>query len=284
MKSRLGFDDLHAERILNYSAELQEVDVLDSFSGLRFLSKRPQNLLVGPQDGSSLIELWLLGHGSLRCVWLFYKCSFPLTCRKGNYFEIGIKGKRSGNTMECPQSSVDMMYHSVQVFDQWQKGSLFQRVLVGTGHGLEALGTQSGEGSQPCTVVGALQAALLLLNDSVAVDGPQGSHTPTRILLHLQKLQRVLWELPPWLALTRLLQLDGALGSVVAQHLHLVRGKLAPGLFVPNSNHGNMGATGTQARSRRSGLEWLQSQEVAVCTLLLPTVEGGSEMSDGAAA
>ena len=74
-------------------------------------------------------------------------------------------------------------------------------------------------------------------------------------LLHLQKLQHVLWELPPWPALTRLLQLDGVLGSVVAQHLHLVRGKLAPGLFVPNSNHRNMGATGTQARSRLSGLE-----------------------------
>ena len=80
LKSRFGFDDLHAERILNYSAELQEVHVLDSFSGLGFLSKRPQNLLVGPQDGSSLIELWLLGHGGRHCVWLFYKCCFPLTC------------------------------------------------------------------------------------------------------------------------------------------------------------------------------------------------------------
>lgn len=70
---------------------------------------------------------------------------------------------------------------SVQVFDQWQEGSLFQTILAGTGHGLEALGTQSGEGSQAWTVAGALQATLLLLNDSVAVDGPQGSHTPSRM-------------------------------------------------------------------------------------------------------
>lgn len=61
-------------------------------------------------------------------------------------------------------------------------------------------------------------------------------------LLPLQKLQHFLWELPPWPALTRLLQLDGALRSVAAQNLHLVRGKPAPGLFVPNSNHGEHGS------------------------------------------
>lgn len=78
-------------------------------------------------------------------------------------------------------------------------------------------------------------------------------------LLLLQKLQRVLWELPLWPALTRLLQLDGALRSVVAQNLHLVRGKLAPGLFVPNSNHGEHGSgwkAGSKPPVRFGGEVW----------------------------
>lgn len=73
------------------------------------------------------------------------------------------------------------LFLDMQVFDQQWKGSLFQQVLAGIGRGLEALKTQSGEGSQPWKVARALQAALLLLNDSMAADGPEGSHTPTRM-------------------------------------------------------------------------------------------------------
>ena len=43
-------------------------------------------------------------------------------------------------------------------------------------------------------------------------------------LLYIQRLQHVLQKLPPGPALTRLLQLDGALRNAVAQDLHLVRG------------------------------------------------------------
>ena len=73
------------------------------------------------------------------------------------------------------------LFLDMQVFDQWWKGSLFQQVLAGIGHGLEALRTQSGEGSQPWRVARALQAALLLLNDTMAADGPEGSYTPARM-------------------------------------------------------------------------------------------------------
>ena len=73
------------------------------------------------------------------------------------------------------------LFLDMQVFDQQWKGSLFQQVLAGIGRGLETLRTQSGEGSQPWKVVRALQAALLLLNGSMAADGPEGSHTPIRM-------------------------------------------------------------------------------------------------------
>ena len=36
LKSRFGFDDLHAERVLNYSADLQEVRMLSCSHTLGF--------------------------------------------------------------------------------------------------------------------------------------------------------------------------------------------------------------------------------------------------------
>ena len=43
-------------------------------------------------------------------------------------------------------------------------------------------------------------------------------------LLSMQRLQSVLQKLPPGLAPTRLLELDGALRNAVAQDLRLIRG------------------------------------------------------------
>lgn len=46
-------------------------------------------------------------------------------------------------------------------------------------------------------------------------------------LLHLQKLENVLQDLPPWPALKRLLPVLGALRNAIAQNLRFVQGKLA---------------------------------------------------------
>ncbi|XP_061022272.1 ATP-binding cassette sub-family A member 13 [Dama dama] len=188
LKSRFGFDDLHAERVLNYSADLQQIPTDSSL----------EQMLCLALSGSSEDE----DNGEGR----------PADC-----------DPRWSAAKDYLVHAVSRMHLCRQVFDQWWKGSLFQQVLAGIGRGLEALRTQSGEGSQPWKVARALQAALLLLNDSVAADGPEGSHTPARILLYMQRLQSVLQKLPPGPAPTRLLELDGALRNAVAQDLHLVR-------------------------------------------------------------
>ncbi|XP_070224967.1 ATP-binding cassette sub-family A member 13 [Bos mutus] len=188
LKSQFGFDDLHAERVLNYSADLDEIPTDGSL----------EQMLCSALSGSSEDEDDREGRPA--------DCDPQWSAAKDNLVQ-----------------AVSRLHLYRQVFDQQWKGSLFQQVLAGIGRGLEALRTQSGEGSQPWKVVRALQAALLLLNDSVAADGPEGSHTPTRILLYMQRLQRVLRKLPPGPALTRLLQLDGALRNAGAQDLHLVR-------------------------------------------------------------
>ncbi|XDB49958.1 hypothetical protein AB1E18_003527 [Capra hircus] len=188
LKSRFGFDDLHAERVLNYSADLQEIPTDSSL----------EQMLCSALSGSSEEEDDGEGH--------------PADC-----------DPQWSAAKDYLVQAVSRLHLYRQVFDQQWKGSLFQQVLAGIGHGLEALKTQSGEGSQPWKVARALQAALLLLNDSMAADGSEGSHTPTRILLYMQRLQRGLRKLPPGPALTSLLQLEGALRNAVAQDLHLVQ-------------------------------------------------------------
>ncbi|KAI4584687.1 hypothetical protein MJG53_006221, partial [Ovis ammon polii x Ovis aries] len=187
LKSRFGFDDLHAERVLNYSADLQEIPTDSSL----------EQILCSALSGSSEEDD---GEGR------------PADC-----------DPRWSAAKDYLVQAVSRLHLYRQVFDQQWKGSLFQQVLAGIGRGLEALKTQSGEGSQPWKVARALQAALLLLNDSMAADGPEGSHTPTRILLYMQRLQHGLRKLPPGPALTSLLQLEGALRNAVAQDLHLFR-------------------------------------------------------------
>nr|XP_020755556.1 LOW QUALITY PROTEIN: ATP-binding cassette sub-family A member 13 [Odocoileus virginianus texanus] len=188
LKSRFGFDDLHAERVLNYSADLQEIPTDSSL----------EQMLCSALSGSSEDE----DDGEGR----------PGDC-----------DPRWSAAKDYLVHAVSRLHLCRQVFDRWWKGSLFQQVLAGIGRGLEALRTQPGEGSQPCKVARALQAALLLLSGSVAADGPEGSHTPARILLYMQTLRSVLQKLPPGPALTPLLELDGALRNAVAQDLHLVR-------------------------------------------------------------
>uniref|UniRef100_A0A4W2EV16 ABC transporter domain-containing protein n=1 Tax=Bos indicus x Bos taurus TaxID=30522 RepID=A0A4W2EV16_BOBOX len=198
LKSQFGFDDLHAERVLNYSADLDEIPTDGSL----------EQMLCSALSGSSEDE----DDGEGR----------PADC-----------DPQWSAAKDYLVQAVSRLHLYRQVFDQQWKGSLFQQVLAGIGRGLEALRTQSGEGSQPWKVVRALQAAFLLLNDSMAADGPEGSHTPTRILLYMQRLQRVLRKLPPGPALMRLLQLDGALRNAGAQDLHLVQAML----YLPFQSH-----------------------------------------------
>ncbi|XP_045421289.1 ATP-binding cassette sub-family A member 13-like isoform X2 [Lemur catta] len=188
LKSQFGFDDLHTERILNYSAGLKEF----------------------PTDSS-------LG----RMV-----CSVLSSTLEDDAEREGHRGDCHPNWSEAK----NYLVHAVswpqvykQVFNQWQQGSLFQKILTGMVHSLEALRGRLEEEGKPWKVVEALHTGLLLLNDSLAADGPRDNLTSPKILWHLQKLQSVLQNLPPWPALKRLLQLDGALRNSIAQNLHFVQ-------------------------------------------------------------
>lgn len=69
----------------------------------------------------------------------------------------------------------------MQVFAQWQKGGLLQKVLAGAAHSLEVLRSQAEEASEPWRVAEALLSVVLLLNESVPADGPKGSHASPQL-------------------------------------------------------------------------------------------------------
>ncbi|XP_077916041.1 ATP-binding cassette sub-family A member 13 [Halichoerus grypus] len=189
LKSRFGFDDLHAEQILNYSAQLQEIPTEEA------LERMVCSVLSGTSEDEA---------------------------------------DQEGHTGDCHprwSKAKDYLVHAVnwlqvykQVFERWWKGSMLQQVLAGAARGLEALGNAFVEEREPRQVVEALYAVLRILSESLAADGPTDSHPSPKTLLHLQKLENVLWDLPPrWPALKRLLPLLGALRNAIAQNLRFVQ-------------------------------------------------------------
>ena len=59
---------------------------------------------------------------------------------------------------------------------RWQKDRVLQQVLTGAARSLEALGGPFADGQEPQQVVKVLQAVFHVLSDSLAADGPTGSH------------------------------------------------------------------------------------------------------------
>ncbi|KAM9650814.1 LOW QUALITY PROTEIN: ATP-binding cassette sub-family A member 13 [Trichechus inunguis] len=188
LKSQFGFDELHSERILNYSAKLKEIPTD------RSLERMVCSVLSSTSEDETVGE----GH--------------PGDC-----------DPKWSEAKDYLVHAVNWLQVYKQVLDQWQRGNLLKKIFAGTGQSLETLRDQFEVESQPWKVAEALHSLLLLLNDSLAADGPIDNYKSSKIFLHLLKLQRALRVLPPWPALQRLLQLDSALRKAIAQNLHFVQ-------------------------------------------------------------
>ncbi|XP_034365421.1 ATP-binding cassette sub-family A member 13 isoform X1 [Arvicanthis niloticus] len=188
LKSQFGFNDLQMQHILNYSAELEEIPTHS------FLERMVCSILSNTSEDEA---------------------------------------ESRGYQADChPKWSAVKNYiiHAVswlklygQVFDQWQQGGFLQNLLAGASHSLAALRDQFKQHSESRKVVEALHTALLILNDSLAGDGPRDNHLFPQIFQKLNKLQHALSELSPWPALKRLPLLDAVLRNTIAQDLLFVQ-------------------------------------------------------------
>ncbi|XP_048195509.1 ATP-binding cassette sub-family A member 13 isoform X2 [Perognathus longimembris pacificus] len=188
LKSQFGFDDLQMEHILNYSAELREI----------------------PTDG--FLERMV-------CSALF-STSEDEAETKGYGGDCQLKWSETKNYLI---HAVSWLQVYREVFDQWLQGGLLQKMFTGVRHSLEDLMDLFEEESEPQKVMRALHAALLLLSDSLAADGPEDKHPSPYIFQHLQKFQTVLHNLPWWPGIQRLQQLDDAVRNAMTQDFHFVK-------------------------------------------------------------
>ncbi|XP_060221645.1 ATP-binding cassette sub-family A member 13 isoform X2 [Meriones unguiculatus] len=208
LESQFGFNDHQLEHILNYSAELKEIPTHS------FLERMVCSIL----SNTSADEAESQGYRA--------DCH-PKWSAVKNYII----------------HAVSWLKLYGQVFDQWQQDGLLQNLLAGASHSLVALRDQLKEESESWKVVEALHAVLLILSDSLAVDGPRDNHLFPQIFQHLGKLQRALSDLSPWPALKRLPLLDTVLRNMVAWDLHFVQEvlsylKTSARDFIPDGSDG----------------------------------------------
>ncbi|GAB1295812.1 ATP-binding cassette sub-family A member 13 [Apodemus speciosus] len=188
LKSLFGFNDFQMQHILNYSAKLEEIPTHS------FLEKMVCSILSNTSEDEA---------------------------------------ESKDHKTDChPKWSAVKNYvvHAVswlklygQVFEQWQQDHLLQNLLSGASHSLAALREQFKQQSESWKMVEAMHTALLILNDSLAADGPRDSHLSPQIFQHLSRFQHALSDLSPWPALRRLPLLDTVLRNMIGQDLRFVQ-------------------------------------------------------------
>ncbi|XP_075413429.1 ATP-binding cassette sub-family A member 13 [Tenrec ecaudatus] len=164
LKFRFGLDDLHSERILNYSTKLKEISMNKPL-------ERTMCLVLSSTSEDDTGREHLPG-----------ECH-PRWSEARDYLVQAISWPR--------------VY--TQVFGQWHKGNLLGKILVGILPNLKILKDQFETESKPRKMVEALYSWLLLLNDTLAVDWSKGSHKSTNTIFHtLEKAQLSLEQTADW--------------------------------------------------------------------------------------
>ncbi|XP_045142225.1 ATP-binding cassette sub-family A member 13 [Echinops telfairi] len=166
LQSRFGLDDLHSERILNYSAKLKEISVNKSLERTMclVLSSTSEDDTGREHHPRECHPRWSEAQD-----YLVHAISWPRVCQ--------------------------------QVFGQWQKSDLLGKILVGILQNLKTLRDQFEMESKPRKMAEAWYSWLLLLNDTLAVDGSKGNHKSTNTIFHiLEKAQLSLEQTDDWKA------------------------------------------------------------------------------------
>uniref|UniRef100_A0A8C0R712 ATP binding cassette subfamily A member 13 n=1 Tax=Canis lupus dingo TaxID=286419 RepID=A0A8C0R712_CANLU len=198
LKPRFGFDEAHAEQILNYSAELQEVGTRDASPALLGCPLPPPSL--PPPSSSSWGHTEPLGRGGRCSSWGGSRTAWPPG-----------RGLRTSPLGSSGAAAVPACF------------------------------PPSRPRLQGCSWAAGWASFWNLPDSSVAADSPVPGRPPTTHksasetvvscalrLLHLQKLEDVLRDLPPRPAPRRPLALSPALGNAIAHKLRFVQGEASP--------------------------------------------------------
>ncbi|XP_068940595.1 ATP-binding cassette sub-family A member 13 [Petaurus breviceps papuanus] len=201
LTSKYGFDDLHVEKMLNYTGELNEIPTDSSLE--QFICSALYNTSEVEVDNN-------YNHGNCNIQWSEVK---DYLVHSVNWLQI------------YKQLSVSEMDDGAlkTVIQQWLNGSVVQKILTGMEQSLVAFREQYPEDSESWKVTSVLHTMIHLLDDSLGPESHPNYLQSPKILVYLAKFQTILQNLPHWPTVKRLLLVNGALRNVIIKNLHFIR-------------------------------------------------------------
>ncbi|KAG6938796.1 ATP binding cassette subfamily A member 13, partial [Chelydra serpentina] len=188
LESRFGLDDLHIEKLLNYTAELNKIPTegtLEQFvcSVLSNVSEFKANK---EDNEGGCIPAWLEAK-----VYLVH--------------------------------SVNKIKLYMQIFQQWLSSSEPQKFLFELGRSMADLVSQYPEDSEAWKIISGINTLIQHVNEKLEPNFAERHHESQDVTVSLEKLQTVIQRLPQWPVMKRLLLADGAIRNVIIQNLYFTK-------------------------------------------------------------
>ncbi|XP_040443957.1 ATP-binding cassette sub-family A member 13 isoform X2 [Falco naumanni] len=186
LKSRFGFDDLHVEKLLSYTAQLTKIptgETLEQFvcSALSTVIEDEANKENNEED----------------CISAWHEAKLYLV------------------------RAVSKLRLYAQVFEQWFSSSrLSQKVLLEFERIIADLMPQFLDDRQAKKLFFEINTLIQQWNEKSDAYFSEGYTASHDLIMHLERMQSVLQDVPQWPVTKRLLLVDGAIRNVIAQYLY----------------------------------------------------------------
>ncbi|XP_019327449.1 PREDICTED: ATP-binding cassette sub-family A member 13 [Aptenodytes forsteri] len=189
LESRFGFDDLHVEKLLSYTAQLTKIptgETLEQFvcSALSSVAEDEANK-ENNEEG---------------CISAWHEAKLYLV------------------------HAVSKLRLYAQVFEQWFSRSPSQKLLLELERIIADLMSQFLDDREAGKLFSEINTLIQQWNEKSDAYFSEGYTASHNLILHLEKMQSVLQDVPQWPVTKRLLLVDGAIRNVIAQYLSFTEG------------------------------------------------------------
>ncbi|PKU47979.1 atp-binding cassette sub-family a member 13 [Limosa lapponica baueri] len=181
LESRFGFDDLHVEKLLNYTVQLTKIPTGET------LEQFVCSALSSVQEDEANKE-----NNEEGCISVWHEAKLYLV------------------------HAVSKLRLYAQVFEQWFSSSFSQKLLLE----LDDLMSQFLDDREARKIFSEINTPIQRWNEKSNAYFSEGYTAPHDLILHLERMQSVLQDIPQWPVMKRLLLVDGAIRNIIAQYLY----------------------------------------------------------------
>ncbi|XP_014796249.1 PREDICTED: ATP-binding cassette sub-family A member 13 [Calidris pugnax] len=181
LEFRFGFDDLHVKKLLNYTVKLTKIPTGET------LEQFVCSALSSVQEDEANKE-----NNEGGCISAWHEAKMYLV------------------------HAVSKLRLYAQVFEQWFSSSFSQKLLLE----LDDLMSQFLDDREARKIFSEINTLIQRWNEKSNAYFSEGYTAPHDLILHLERMQSVLQDIPQWPVMKRLLQVDGAIRNIIAQYLY----------------------------------------------------------------